>query len=534
MMSVMSTLTSRILFVLGILYTLGSRSDAAKILLMPASVNSHVNYFSRLGLALAKEGHMVTAIVPSVSRVPDWFQDKNVDVIKYSVPGEEPFTNSPRATELLVKQAFTDSLRERINVMNDFGKEVIQAWNDECESLLSNTELKEQLRQRKLDHCIIDPVFIGCQAVLPYSLDIPISSYSVYSFTWIFRVPALPSFFPSLLTDNTDVMTFKQRLQNVAAEVAAYFMQNATDLQINIRRFAPHKPELSRLDLAKQCQLWFVLYDIATGYPAPLMPNVVPVGDVLAVPANPLPPDLLQFLESAPDGVVLVSFGSTFDYLPTMVIKRLCHAFKRIPQKVIWKLRQSELCVDKGKILTQDWFPQNDLLGHPKVKLFVSHVGISSVVETIYHGVPVISAPIGIDQHFNSAFMTSRKFGVHMSLNDFTVEGLVKDIKFVINDAEIKKNVQTAAAILRNKPDNPGSRASFWLNHVIKYGDKSLKTGSFELNIFQFYMVDIYLFLTLVIVIAISMVSLITYCTCKFCIRCVRGTMGKSEKEKTN
>ena len=449
-MSAMSPLTSRLLCVLGLLYTFGSRSDAANILLMPASVNSHVNYFSRLGLALAKEGHMVTAIVPSVSRVPDWFQDKNMEIIKYSVPGEEPFTNSPRATELLVKQAFTDSLRERLYIMKVFGDEFVRAWGDECEALLSNTELKEALHQRKFDHSIVDFLHVNCQIILPYSLDIPISMYSTLGFTWMFRVPALPSFFPNMITDFTDVMTFKQRFMNVVAETVSYFIHNANDLQINIRKYASDKPELSRMEMVLGTQLWFVLYDSSTGYPAPLMPNVIPVGDVLAVPAKPLPTHLLQFIDSSPEGVIFVSFGSTFDHLPTEVIVKLCAAFKRIPQKVIWKLKQPELCVDKCKILTQDWFPQNDLLGHPKVKLFVSHVGVSSIVEAIHHGVPVISAPLGIDQHYNAAFMTSRKFGVNMSLKDFTVEGLVKDIEFVIRDEEIQRHIQTASVILRD------------------------------------------------------------------------------------
>ena len=49
------------------------------------------------------------------------------------------------------------------------------------------------------------------------------------------------------------------------------------------------------------------------------------------------------------------------------------------------------------------WAPQNDVLGHPAVKAFLTHAGINSLYEAAYHGKPVVSVPLIVDQPANAA-----------------------------------------------------------------------------------------------------------------------------------
>ncbi len=51
---------------------------------------------------------------------------------------------------------------------------------------------------------------------------------------------------------------------------------------------------------------------------------------------------------------------------------------------------------------TFDWIPQNDLLGHEKLKAFVSHMGNNGAYEAAYHGVPLIAAPVWMDNLSNT------------------------------------------------------------------------------------------------------------------------------------
>ena len=42
------------------------------------------------------------------------------------------------------------------------------------------------------------------------------------------------------------------------------------------------------------------------------------------------------------------------------------------------------------------WIPQNDLLADRRVKLFVSHGGLNSIVEYVYHAKPLLIIPLDL------------------------------------------------------------------------------------------------------------------------------------------
>jgi hypothetical protein len=44
-------------------------------------------------------------------------------------------------------------------------------------------------------------------------------------------------------------------------------------------------------------------------------------------------------------------------------------------------------------VFLSEWLPQNDLLGHPQVRAFVTQGGYLSMAEAAYHGVPVLGVP---------------------------------------------------------------------------------------------------------------------------------------------
>ena len=58
-----------------------------------------------------------------------------------------------------------------------------------------------------------------------------------------------------------------------------------------------------------------------------------------------------------------------------------------------------------AKIKLMDWVPQNDVLGHPAVKAFLSHAGINSIYEAAYQAVPVVSVPLIADQVNNAVLV---------------------------------------------------------------------------------------------------------------------------------
>ncbi|DBA99101.1 TPA: hypothetical protein ACH3X1_014235 [Trebouxia sp. C0004] len=59
-----------------------------------------------------------------------------------------------------------------------------------------------------------------------------------------------------------------------------------------------------------------------------------------------------------------------------------------------------------------DWAPQNDVLGRPAVKAFLTHAGINSLYEAAYHGKPIVSVPLIVDQPANAAKAEYHGFGL--------------------------------------------------------------------------------------------------------------------------
>ena len=47
------------------------------------------------------------------------------------------------------------------------------------------------------------------------------------------------------------------------------------------------------------------------------------------------------------------------------------------------------------------WASQNDVLGHPGVKAFVTQSGINSIYEAVYHAKPTVAVPLITEQGEN-------------------------------------------------------------------------------------------------------------------------------------
>ena len=81
------------------------------------------------------------------------------------------------------------------------------------------------------------------------------------------------------------------------------------------------------------------------------------------------------------------------------------------------------------------WLPQNDILGHSKVKLFFGHGGVSGLFESIYHGVPLVIAPFFGDQTSNAN--TAKQIGIadKVDLKSITADELVQVMRAVMTKA---------------------------------------------------------------------------------------------------
>ena len=92
--------------------------------------------------------------------------------------------------------------------------------------------------------------------------------------------------------------------------------------------------------------------------------------------------------------------------------------------QIIWKWEDSEKMPDKpDNVLIRKWLPQQDILGHPDTKLFITHGGLMSTLEALYKGVPTLALPVFLDQFTNAERGQRLGYGETISWKNFTEIG---------------------------------------------------------------------------------------------------------------
>ena len=328
------------------------------------------------------------------------------------------------------------------------------------------------------------------------------------------------------------------------------YMSHASYRGNFVNKYVQEKKFLSNLELIQAAKLSFQIYDPVLSFPRPKMPNVVFVGDIMARKSQELSEDLTKLLNKAKDGAVVVSLGTMIESLPANLTNILYDALGQIKYLVIMKKAGIVPANLSKNIHLLEWIPQNDLLGHKNVKLFITHCGLNSVIEAVYHGVPIVGLPLAYDQPFNAFALDLKGYGKQLKWGDFKAKDLKEAIEEVLGNPVFEEKAKHMSMAFHDKMDSPADRVSipyhcatccrtsacevriciwyksgpapvcrvsFWIDHVLQHGDGQLRTKAFNLNLFQFLMWDVYLFLLFVLIISLIFTF---YCT-KLCCRCL-------------
>ncbi|KAF7659643.1 hypothetical protein LDENG_00295200 [Lucifuga dentata] len=238
--------------------------------------------------------------------------------------------------------------------------------------------------------------------------------------------------------------------------------------------------------------------DFVFEFPRPTMPNVVYMGGFQCKPVEPLPQHLEEFVQSSGEhSVIIMSLGTMISELPADVTNEIAAAFARLPQKVIWRYKGERPATLGNNTLLVDWMPQNDLLGHPKVKLFVAHGGTNGLQEAIYHGVPVVGLPVFFDQHDNLLRLKERGAAKVLTLNIVDKDNdFFKAIQEVLQEPSYRMNMQRLSRLHRDQPMKPLDSTLFWIEFVVRHkGAAHLRTESYKMPWYSYHSVDVAVFL---------------------------------------
>ncbi|RLM79713.1 UDP-glycosyltransferase 73C3-like [Panicum miliaceum] len=116
------------------------------------------------------------------------------------------------------------------------------------------------------------------------------------------------------------------------------------------------------------------------------------------------------------DSVVYVSFGSLVRKLPRLLFE-VGHGLEDSGKPFLWVVKEPEVAAPEVRewlealevrtagrgLVVRGWVPQLAILSHRAVGGFVTHCGWNSLLESIAHGVPVVTWP-----HFSDQFLNER------------------------------------------------------------------------------------------------------------------------------
>ncbi|XP_077156590.1 2-hydroxyacylsphingosine 1-beta-galactosyltransferase [Paroedura picta] len=458
---------------------------AAKIVVVPPIMfESHLYIFKTMASALHEQGHQTVFLLSEGRDIPP---SNHYRLLQY--PGIFNSTTSDEFLQSKMRNIFSG----RHTILELF--DILDHYTKNCDMIVGNKKLLQTMKQEKFDLLLVDPNEM-CGFVIAHLLRV---KYAVFSTgLWYpaeVGAPAPLAYVPEFNSLLTDHMNFLERIKNTVVYLVSRFGVSFLVLPKydRIMQKCNVQPERSMYELVHESSLWMLCTDVALEFPRPTLPNVVYVGGILTKPANPLPEDLQAWVDGANEnGFVLVSFGAGVKYLSEDIAHKLAHALARLPQRVIWRFSGNKPTNLGNNTKLIEWLPQNDLLGHSNIKAFLSHGGLNSIFETMYHGVPVVGIPLFGDHYDTMTRVQSKGMGILLNWKTITENELYDALVEVINNPSYRQRAQKLSEIHKDQPGHPVERTVYWINYILRHnGAQHLRAAVYTVSLYQYFLLDI-------------------------------------------
>lgn len=212
--------------------------------------------------------------------------------------------------------------------------------------------------------------------------------------------------------------------------------------------------------------------------------------------------------------VAFFVFQSKF-FSEFLFLSSFSDAFKNIRQRVLWKFNGT---TDLPNVMTRKWFPQNDVLAHPNVVLFISQGGTFSNYEAVANGVPMIIIPFNHNHHRNAKRAHAAGYAHYIPYATLTIDNLNHALRHMLitQPEPYAKRAKELKTIMDDNLVPPMDEAIYWIEYVCEFnGAPHLKTHARHMTWFTYLLVDVFL----VNFIGFAMFLLILYISCAPCCK---------------
>ncbi|XP_037939262.1 UDP-glucosyltransferase 2-like [Teleopsis dalmanni] len=433
---------------------------------------------------LADRGHNVTVInaFPQKKPIPNFRDISVADIIKLQ-----------------------DEMIESIQTERNFWQE-LNYFSDIVEDIqlnvLNNKEVQTLLKSETETFDLVIVETIRSEVLYGFAAHFNALLIGVSSFGTDVEIDELvgnispSSYIPSVLSEFTDRMSCMERLKNFVNNnlqiLHTHFIHIPRQKKLYSKYFPHVKVPLEAV--RNNFSLMLLNQHFSLSFPRPYVPSMIQVGGLhISHKPSPLPPDIADFINGGENGVIYFSMGSNVKSknLPKETIDVLLKVFASLPQRVLWKFEDENLAGKPDNVFINKWFPQPDILAHPNVKLFITHGGLLSTMEAIYHAKPVIGLPVFYDQFLNVARAVKTGFGLSADLKKLDTQSLRSKIESILNDKSYAKKARAISNRYHDQPIKPMDAAIYWTEYVLRHkGAPHMRVAAQDLNVFQLYCLD--------------------------------------------
>ncbi|KAH8317785.1 hypothetical protein KR074_010261 [Drosophila pseudoananassae] len=509
-------------------------SEGANILgVFTSHSPSHLIVHMSVMKALAEKGHNITV----VSSLPPKVTHKS---IKHIVVPLDP------ESEKILNDGMAQMAKQKPSIWNTFSNifSSLSLLIDKQVDVLEDPRFQELYLNKgnKFDVVFVGFFFNSYQVALGARFNCPvIISWSgppmlmVNSFLGNPELSSVPQMSISLAPGAT--MTFPQRLKNFVSTLGFQGLDlylNTKYNQFYKRLWGNDKSMPSFEEAKKNVSLAFCNgHGISEGPIRPNVPGIIEVGGIqVKSKPDPLPEDIKEFLDKAKNGAILFSLGSNLkgDFIKPEVVTTIFKGLSSIKQQVIWKWDDLDNVPGKSaNILYKKWLPQDDILAHPKLKLFITHAGKGGVSEAQYHGVPMLALPVFADQPANAEKVAESGYGLNLVLNTLEVDEFKAAIKELIENPKYAQKLKSFSQLYRDRPLTAQESVVYWTEYVIRHhGAPHLQSPLVKMTFIASNNLDIYVLAGLILYI-IFIVSKLFW---KFVWRKLFGKTNKTTQKK--
>ncbi|XP_029729225.1 UDP-glucosyltransferase 2 isoform X1 [Aedes albopictus] len=489
-----------------IVMTVASIVEGARILaIFPSPAKSHQIVFQALIKGLLERGHSMVVMTP------DPFETDNPNITQI---------NWNYAHKIMEENFDVAKLRQQNCNSLDIATGLLKVSEQFIKAEIAHPEVQALIRNANEEH--FDVLIVEYFQMTPFFafaelFDVPmIGVTSIDSISMahqvignVMNVVAHQEMYHKFST-NPD---FFQRIEAVVANlILDYYLMPREFVKYDRIIEQNFGSNMSKsMDLMHRIDFLMTNVDPTMGFIRPIVPQAIQLGFLHVKPPKPLPQELQQYLDASRHGVIYFSLGTLIrsDSINQKNLKIFVDTFKSLKYDILWKCDSEVNLNDTRNIKISKWFPQQDVLAHPNVKLFVTQGGQQSMEEAVDRQVPMVVIPFNFDQFGNGDKIVERGIGKSIWMENLSTDSLLSAIVEVIGNKKYKRNIERLSKLVRDQPMQPLDKAIWWTEYIIRNkGASHLRYKQARMPAWQYHYYDV---VATLLAAALVIVALIAY-----------------------